>query len=91
MRFRVAPVWQHLPQTFGQPDPAIDLPQQEHPAIAGDLPTAEVGLNFSAAKAWKFDGKRLTVCHVAKSPVGLGLSSSTLAGYPKDFATFLPP
>jgi hypothetical protein len=51
---------------------------------------SKIGLDFSAAKAWQFDRKRITICHVAKSPAWFCVSDSTLAGYPKDFATFLP-
>jgi hypothetical protein len=27
-------------------------------------------MDFSGAEAWKFNRKRITICHVAKSPAG---------------------
>jgi len=46
-----------------QPQPLIDLLQQQHTAIAGDVATVELGFNAAAFTGWK--GKRLlgTFCH----------------------------
>ena len=58
--------------------------------LSRELRSYQSSTTKPGGKAWKFDRNGITLCHVAKSPVRLGLSSSTLAGYLKDFATFLP-
>jgi hypothetical protein len=51
-----------------QPQPLIDLLQQQHAAITGDVTTIELGFNATALTGWK--GKRFlgTFCH-GQSPV----------------------
>ena len=46
-----------------QSQPLIDLLQQQHAAITGDVTTVELGFNAAALTGWK--GKRLlgTFCH----------------------------
>jgi hypothetical protein len=54
---------QHPVERFSEPKHAIYLPQQQHPAVAADVSTLEVRLDFAAIKAWKIQKFLLTFWH----------------------------
>ena len=58
---RIAPIPQHLRHGPGQSHPAVRLPQEHHPAIAGDIAARETPLDFAAIKAWKTKRKLCTI------------------------------
>ena len=52
-----------LSQCPGQPQPPVDLAEQQAPGVTGDGPTAEIGDDILAFEPRKMDGVRVTLCH----------------------------
>jgi hypothetical protein len=67
---RVAPVSEARRHAPGQPQPAIEFAQEQHPAVAAELAAAEIGHHLACAQRRKLERALLTVC---RRP-GVGLS-----------------